>query len=154
MFLCDHKSRRLHPSSLKTAPDEIPAGQGQLRRSVLASSSCSGVGDQAARLPSVGRPGKPHCSAGHEAAVSRFYPLFVQSHASGHIRRHCGTSPLCFPDSSPKTSLGPSPECAAWHLGAGLLAQASPMGDPANPGIQTRRLHHVSEPHFAHRIFG
>jgi ATP-dependent exoDNAse (exonuclease V) alpha subunit len=26
------------------------------------------------------------------------------------------------------------------------------MDDPANPGIQLRRLHHVSEPHYAHRI--
>ena len=46
----------------------------------------------------------------------------------------------------------PAPESAARHLGAGPLAQASPMGDPANPGIQQRRLHHVSEPHHAHRI--
>ena len=30
------------------------------------------------------------------------------------------------------------------------LAQASPMSDPANPGIHLRRLHHES--HYAHRI--
>jgi single-strand DNA-binding protein len=29
---------------------------------------------------------------------------------------------------------------------------ASPGSDPANPGIQLRRLHHVSEPHLSHRL--
>ena len=34
--------------------------------------------------------------------------------------------------------------------GPRYLAQASPMGDPANPGIHQRRLHHES--HYAYRI--
>ena len=50
--------------------------------------------------------------------------------------RFCGTSPLCFPDSSPKASLGPCSRKRGSALGAWPVAQASPMGDPANPGIQ------------------
>ena len=89
-------------------------------------------------------------------SMKRSSPPFLPC-LSGHTlraysgaRRHCRRSAFRTP--LPKQVWAPAPESAAWHLGAGPLAQASPMGDPANPGIQQRRLHHVSEPHLAHRI--
>ena len=88
----------------------------------------------------------------HEAFVFRFHPLLVRSHASGHIRRPAARRRSAFRTPLPNQVWAPAPECAAWHLGAGLLARASPRGDPANPGIQTTETHHVSEPHYAHRL--
>ena len=130
----------------------IPTGQQQLRGSVLALSSRSGVGDRSSAGAKCCRARKASCYAVHEALVSRFYPLFVRSHASGHIRRPAARRRSAFRTPLPKQVWAPAPECAAWHLGAGPLARASPRGDPANPGIQTTETHHVSESHYAHRI--
>ena len=88
----------------------------------------------------------------HEAFLSGFHPLLVRSHASGLLRRPAARRRSAFRTPLPEQVWAPAPECAARHLGAGLLAQASPMGDPVNPGIQTTETHHVSEPHNSHRI--
>ena len=86
----------------------------------------------------------------HEALISSGSPLLVRSHASGQFRRHITPSRKDHaagdPDSAarrrsafrtplPKQVWAPTPESASRHLGAGLLAKASPRGDPANPGI-------------------
>jgi hypothetical protein len=70
-----------------------------------------------------------------------------------HLLGHCfgasatpgGTASFCFPDSSPRTGLGPSPECTTWHLGVAPTRMASPRCDPSRSGIQNRRHDHVSE---------
>src|ERR1017187_1002788 len=86
--------------------------------------------------------------ADHEALASGFYPYYVRSHASGHIQRPAARRRSAFRTPLPNRVWAPAPECASWHLGAGLLARASPRGDPANPGIQTTETHHVSESHY------
>lgn len=72
----------------------------------------------------------------HEVLVSVVSPLLVRSHASGLFRRPAAHRRSAFQTPLPKQVWAPAPESAARHLGAGPLAQASPMGDPANPGIQ------------------
>ena len=153
MSIRDHKSRQLRPSFLRRRHERIHHGRETVWPVACKPSLQRRQGDRfrvrERRLASR----ECLCAMrAHEALVSRFYPLFVRSHASGHIRRPAARRRSAFRTPLPKRVWAPAPECAAWHLGAGLLAQASPMGDPANPGIQHRRLHHVSEPHFAHRI--
>jgi hypothetical protein len=120
MSFCDYKSRRLHPSFLKKAPDAFPAGR-QLRGSVLAS-SCSGVGDRSSAAAERWQARNASCSAGYEALVSRFYPLFVQSHASGHIRRPAARRRSAFRTPLPKQVWAPfqNARLGTWEPGSSL----------------------------------
>ena len=72
----------------------------------------------------VWHAGNSSVYADHEALVFRFHPYSVRSHASGQYPAPGGTSPFCFPDSSPKSSLGP---CSRMH-GLALGSRASRSG--------------------------
>ena len=111
-------------------------------------------GDSALWMPSVGRHEKTFDDAIHEGCVSVVSPLLVRSHASGHVMRPAalglllrlrrpsghGSSRNKFAHRGQERRANffrvpPRKQpVGAWEHGP--LAQAPPMGDPANPGIQ------------------
>ena len=109
-----------------------PIGPSFLRKWRVPSRSCTAVAGEIASaflLPSIERSKSPQSArgqhpdnasfeAGHEAFLSGFHPLLVRSHASGHTPAPGGTSPLCFPDSSPRASLGPCSRMRGSALGS------------------------------------
>jgi hypothetical protein len=120
--------------------------RGRSRLSILVVVTARGVGRIAAgivillRSRAAVRPIK-QSSPGFSLACS--VTRFGAIHAPG------GTASLCFvrwgerPRGFGSSHWAPSKKARLGTWEHGPLAQASPMGDPANPGIHLRRLDHV-----------